>query len=167
MKRAIRILVFIISVSYCGITYSQNKYITLTSTDFIKGLDNIEYIRGKLIENGLTNIGKSMTGSTIAGLYECWQLKSLLYVDIIYKTATENTIKVGVHETFTGFPERLIRSFPKKNIGKNNEHIESVNVMPTNKTISYSLTFSKDTDNVNVFVWFDRPYYFFEYKHEK
>ena len=46
------------------------------------------------------------------------------------------------------------------------EHVSAVKVTPTNKKISYSLVFAKDSNNVRVAIWFDQPYYFFQYKVE-
>jgi len=167
MKIIIRLFLFVVSISYCGITHSQTNYVTLTSIDFVKGLDNLDYLRGKLIENGFTISRTSGAVGYTPGFYESWQFETMLYVDIIYKTVNENTIKVGVHETFNGFPERLIQSFPHKKTEKRTDHIEAVNIAPTNKAINYSLTLTRDSDSVTVFIWFDKPYYFFEYKREK
>jgi hypothetical protein len=167
MKTTFNLIVFVVSILYCGITYSQNKFVTLTSSDFVKGLDNKNYLREKLIKNGLTIVGKSGTGSTISGFYESWELKSLLYIDIIYSPGNENTIKVGINDTLAGLPKRLIQSFPYKKSEKRDDYLATVNVAPTNKKISYSLGCSRDSNKVRVVIWFDSPYYFFEYKDEK
>ncbi|MGA2407212.1 MAG: hypothetical protein ABSF81_10750 [Bacteroidales bacterium] len=167
MKIIFKLILIVVSILYCGITYGQNEFVTLTSSDLIKGLDNKDYLRKKLIENGFTIIGKTGIGITKTGFYESWQFKSMLYVDIIYSPGKENTIKVGIHETLTGLPERLIQSFPHKKIEKIDEHLPTINVTPINKEISYSLAYSRDSDNVRVVIWYDYPYYFFEYKDEK
>jgi hypothetical protein len=167
MKTTFNLIVFVVSILYCGITYSQNKFVTLTSSDFVKGLDNKDFLRKKLIENGLTIVGKSGTASTISEFYEYWALKSLLYVYIIYIPGTENTIKVGINDTLAGLPKRLIQSFPHKKTVKTDDYLSPVNIAPTNKEISYSLGYSRDSDIVRVIVWFDNPYYYFEYKKEK
>jgi hypothetical protein len=167
MKIIYRLVVFVFSILLCGVTYSQDKVVTLTSSDFIKGLNNKDYLRKKLIENGFSIIGKNGTSTTQSEFYECWQYKSLLYVDIIHGADKENTIKVGVHENFSGFPERLIKSFPYKKNENGDKQTVPVSVTPTNKEISYILDYSRDSDNVRVVIWFDHPFYFFEYKIQK
>jgi hypothetical protein len=163
MKILFRLILLVVSILYCGIIYSQNKFITLTSLDFIKGLDNKTYLRGKLIENGLTIVGKSGTGGALTGFYEYWSYKSLLYVDIIYSPGNENTIKIGINDTLAELPKRLIQSFPHKKVERSDEYLTAVNITPLNKEISYSLKYSRDSDNVRVVIWFDNPYYYFEY----
>ncbi|MGC1391906.1 MAG: hypothetical protein WA816_12795 [Bacteroidales bacterium] len=167
MKTVFNLAIFIISVLYCGIIYGQNEFITLTSQDFIKGLNNKDFLREKLSNNGLTAVGKNEAGSTINGFYESWELKPLLYVDIIYKPGNENTIKVGIHDVYTGLPQRLIKTFPHKKVENRDNNLATVNIAPTNKKISYSLGFSGDSNYVRVVIWFDDPYYFFEFKNEK
>jgi hypothetical protein len=162
MKILFKIIVIVISTLHSGITYSQNNFVTLTSSDFIKGLDKKDYLREKLLENGLTKTGKEADG-----INEYWSYKSLLLVDIIYSPGNENTIKVGIYDTLAGFPKRLIQSFPHKNGGRSDENLAAVNAAPLNKKISYSLKYSRDTDYVAVVIWFDDPYYFFEYNKEK
>jgi hypothetical protein len=157
----------VVLVLYTGITYCQNDFVTLTSSDFIKGLDNKDFLRGKLKENGYTIVGKSGIGKSASGLYESWHVKELLYVDMISDPGAGNTITVAIQENVTGFPERLIRTFPRKENEQRNAALPSVNVKPVNKDISYSLEFPRDSDNIKVLVWYDAPYYFFQYKEEK
>ena len=58
MRILFRLLVTVVMVLYSSITYSQNDFVTLTSSDFIKGLGNKDFLRGKLKENGYTVVGK-------------------------------------------------------------------------------------------------------------
>jgi len=167
MKTVCGLIVFVVSLISCEIAYSQKDIITLTSSDFIKGLDNKDYLRKKLTENGLTVVGKEGIDTTKTGSYESWKLNSMVFVDLIYNSDRENTIKVGIHETFTGLTERLIKSFPHKKNGNKEDHQSSINITPINKQINYSLAYSRDTDNIVVTIWFDNPYYFFDYKHGK
>lgn len=139
---------------------------TLTSSDFIKGLDNKDYLRGKLTDNGFTFVQKSANGNLHDAFFEYWQYKSLLYVDIIYSPGRENIIKVGINESFNGFPDRLLQTFPRKKMEARDEHVSSIKITPTNKKISYSLIYPRDSDNVRVFIWFDPPFYFFQYNTE-
>ena len=166
MKRVFRLILFAVSLLCCEIGHSQNDFMTLTSSDFIKGLDNKDFLRKKLTENGFTVVAKNGKDSIQNDVSEYWQFKSLLYVDIIYTPGKENFIKVAVNESFTGFPDRLIQSFPRKKMEGREEHVSAVKVTPTNKKISYSLVFARDSNNVRVAIWFDQPYYFFQYKVE-
>lgn len=167
MKRIFNLIQFVVSILYCGTIYGQNEFVTLTSSDFIKGLDNKDYIRERLIENGFTIVGESGIRIAKTGFYEYWQFKSMLYVDIIYSPGKENTIKVGINEAFTGLPERLIQSFPHNKNKNKEERLANINVTPINKKTSYSLVYSRDNDKVGVVIWFDYPYYFFVYTNKK
>jgi hypothetical protein len=162
MKILFKIILIVVSTLYCTITYGQNNFVSLTSSDFIKGLDNKDYLREKLLENGLT-----LTGKDGNGVNEYWSYKTFLLVDIIYSPGNENTIKVGVNDTLAGLPKRLLQSFPHKNAGISDANLSTVNAEPINKKISYSLKYSRDSDYVNVLIWFDEPYYFFEYNKGK
>jgi hypothetical protein len=167
MRIIFRLIMTVILVLYTGITYCQNDFVTLTSLDFIKGLDNRDFLREKLKENGYTAAGKGATSASTKGLYEAWQVKTLLYVDLINNSVEGNIVKVAIHESIAGFPERLIQTFPRKENEQRNAPLPSVNVKPVNKDISYSLIFPRDSDNIQVLVWYDAPYYFFQYKKEK
>lgn len=164
MKTIFNLIVFVVLILYSGINYGQNEFVTLTSSDLIKGLDNKDYLREILIKNGFTKVGKEGIDVTKTGFNEYWQISSMVYVDILDQ---ENTIKVGINEAFTGLPERLIQSFPHKKIENKDENLSTINVKPINKKTSYSLVYSRDSDKVIVAIWFDYPYYFFEYRHEK
>jgi hypothetical protein len=167
MKTILNLIVFVVSILYCGITYGQNENLTLTSPDIIKGLDNKDYLREKLTENGFIMVGKEGIDITKTGSYEYWKFSSMVYVDFIYNAGQKNTIKVGINEAFKDLPERLIQSFPHKKIEKRDERKSNIYVTPINKKTSYYLVCSRDTDNVAVMIWFDNSFYFFEYKHEK
>lgn len=167
MKTVLNKIVFVASILYCGIAYSQNEIVTLTSSDFIKGLNNIDYFREKLTENGFKIVGKERIDLTKTGSVEYWKLTSMAYVDILYSSAQESVIKVGIDEAFTGLPERLIQSFPRNKSEGRDVHLPNITAKPINKEIFYSLAYPRDTDKVVVVIWFDKPYYFFEYKREK
>jgi hypothetical protein len=167
VKKIFRLIVLVVSILYCGITYGQNIYINLTSSDLIKGLDNKDFLREKLAANGFKITGKNLIGTVSNAFYESWQYESSLFVDIIYNPGKENIIKVGVHENYKGFPERLIRSFPKKSTVHRDDPLTDVNVSPINKTVSYALEYVRDNYKARVIVWYDYPYYFFEFTDEK
>lgn len=167
MRILFRLLVIIVLVFYTSISYGQNDFVSLTSSDFIKGLDNKDFLRGKLKENGYTVAGKGVAGVSTKGLYEAWQVKTLLYVDLINNSVEGNIVKIAIRENVTGFPERLIQTFPRRENEQRNVALTSVNIKPVNKDISYSLVFPRDSDNIQVLVWYDAPYYFFQFKEEK
>ncbi len=167
MKILIRLLIVTVLILSCGIISAQNEFITLKSSDFIKGLSNKDFLRSRLRENGYKMSGKTGTESAAGGYYESWTYKNQLFVDIIYTPGEENTIKVGILDTFKGFPDRLIYSFPRKGGDNEIDHLSVVNKKLANKDVSYSLAYSSDTDKVRVYVWYDSPYYFFQFKDEK
>jgi hypothetical protein len=167
VKKIFRLSVLVILIFYCGITYSQSTFINLTSSDFIKGLDKKDFLREKLAANGFKLVGKNLIGTAATAFFESWQYEKSLFVDIIYNPGKENTIKVGVEETFAGFSERLLQTFPNKNNELRDDRLTNVNVTPINKKISYSLEYNKDNNKVHVIVWYDYPHYFFEYNDEK
>jgi hypothetical protein len=165
MKTKIKLIVFVVSILYSGITSGQNEYVTLTSAQIIEGLDNIDSLRAVLIENGFTAVKQE--NSTKPKFYESWQYNSLIYVDIIKRRGRENLIIVAVHESFTGLPERLLQSFPRKKNKKRDEHLANIGISPINKETSHSLIYARDNDNVGVYIWYDYPYYYFQYSIEK
>jgi len=167
MRAKLKLIVFVVSILYCGITYGQNEFVTLTSTQFIKGLDNKDYLRDILIENGFTAARQEKNSISKPKFYESWQYKSLLYVDILDRRGKENLIVVGIHESFTGLPERLLQSFPRKKIKKRDEQLANIDVTPINKDATYSLIYARDNDKVGVYIWFDYPFYYFQYSIEK
>jgi hypothetical protein len=163
MKTKLKLIVFVISILYCGITYGQNEFLTLSSVHFIKGLDSKDYLRESLSENGFTIIKKGKNKSLKKGYYEYWQYKSVVYVDIIYRPGKENYIIVRINKDFPDLAERLIQSFPHKNKEIRDDHLATIRVTNINKETSYSLMYSRDSDYVGVFIWYDDPNYFFEY----
>jgi hypothetical protein len=163
VRKLSRLTAFLVTIFFCSITYSQSTFINLTSSDFIKGLKKKDLLREKLVGNGFKMVSKNIIGTAASAFYESWQYESSIYVDIIFSPGKENTIKVGVLEKFAGFPERLLQTDPNKNNKYRDEPFASVNVKPINQKISYYLEYDKDNIKVNVIVWYDKPYYFFEY----
>jgi hypothetical protein len=167
MKIISKLIILAASILSSGVALGQNEIVTLTSSDFIKGLDSKEYLRGKLKENGYS-LGKKATTNIIQnGIIESWHYKSLLYVDIVYGPGQDNTVKVGIHESVADFPNRLLQSFPHKKVEDPEKNLPAVNIRPINKEISYTLSYPRDSDNVRVIIWYDYPFYFFQYKIEK
>jgi hypothetical protein len=167
VKNILRPVVISYLLLFSVIGYSQTSYINLTSSDFIKGLEKKDALREKLVSNGFKMVSKNLIGTAATAFYESWQYENFIYVDIIYNPRKENTIKVGVHETYKGFSERLLQTFPKKGNDYREESFSNVNVAPINKKISYLLDYNKDNYRAQVLVWYDTPYYFFEYIDEK
>jgi hypothetical protein len=58
------LIVFIVSILFCGPGFGQNEYITLTSSDFIKGLNNKDFLIQKLADNGFIKATKTGIANT-------------------------------------------------------------------------------------------------------
>jgi hypothetical protein len=203
MKTLIGLIVFVFSILNCGPGFGQNEYITLTSSDFIKGLNNKDFLRQKLTENGFITVTKTGIGITdiktekspedsktiknntdtktsksnadkkagkiaaLAALDESWNFKSMILVDIIYISENDKIIKVAVKDTYSDFYDRLITSFPSKRTNRRKEPPSDDNLKPASKTVSYSLLYTNDKSDVRVYIWYDAPFYFLQYKEEK
>ena len=165
MRTKFKLIVFVVSILYYGITYGQNDYVTLTSAQVIEGLDNKVHLTEILLENGFIAIKQE--NSNKPKFYESWQYNSLIYLDIIKRRGRENLIIIAIHESFTGFPERLLQSFPRKKTKKRDTNLANIEITPINKEISHSLIYARDNDKVGVYIWFDYPYYYFQYSIEK
>ena len=163
MKTKIKVIVFVISVLYCGITFGQNDYITLTSAQFLKGLDNQDILRAALTENGFTLVKKWKVQNLTGGIYEYWQYDSVLFVDIMLKKGHQNDITLRVYKDFPGLPERMIETFPSKNKELRDNYLTDIRVYHINKNTPYSLKYTKEDENLYVFIWYDDPFYYFEY----
>ena len=167
MRTKFKLIVFVVSILYSGITHGQNEFITLTSAQLINGLDNKDYLRERLIENGFTTVTQEKNSNAKPKFYESWNFKSLIYVDIINRRGRENLLIIAIHESFIGLPERLLQTFPRKKIKKRDEHLANIDVTPINIETTYSLIYARDNDKVSVYIWFDYPYYYFQYSLEK
>jgi hypothetical protein len=163
MKTKFKVIVFVISVLYCGITYGQNDFITLTSSQFLKGLDDQDILRNALTENGFTLVKKWKVMNLNGGIYEYWQYDSVLFVDMQLKRGHQNDITLRVYKDFEGLPERLIETFPSKNKELRDNYLSKIRVTHIDKNTAYSLKYTKDTENLWVFIWYDDPFYYFEY----
>jgi hypothetical protein len=202
MKTLTGLIVFVVSILYSGPGFGQNEYITLTSSDIIKGLNNKDFLRQKLSENGFikaakpginidniktensTTDTKSVKNSTdsqtkspaepkmsrsakLAALDESWSFKSMILVDIIYISQNDKIVKVAINDTYGDFYDRLITSFPNKKSNRRKEPPSDDNLKQANKTLSYSLLYNSDKNNVRVYIWYDAPFHFLQYREEK
>ena len=143
MKTKIKVIVLVISVLYCGITFGQNDYITLTSAHFLKGLDNQDILRAALTENGFTLVKKWKVQNLTGGIYEYWQYDSVLFVDIMLKKGNQNDITLRVYKDFTGLPERMIETFPSKNKELRDNYLTDIKVAHIDKQTAYSLKYTR------------------------
>jgi hypothetical protein len=163
MKAKVKVLVFLIAVFYCGITYGQNDYITLTSSQFLKALDDQDVLRKALTDNGFTLVKKWKVKNLSGGIYEYWEYDSVLFVDMTLKRGHQNDITLRVYKDFEGLPERLIESFPSKNRELRDNYLTDIKVSHIDKNTAYSLKYAKDTENLWVFIWYEDPFYYFKY----
>ncbi len=166
MKTKIKVIVFVISVLYSGITYGQNDYITLTSSQFLKGLDDQDLLRTAMTDNGFTLIKKWKNKNFSGGIFEYWQYDSVLFVDMMLQRGHANDITLRIYKDFEGLPERLVETFPSKNKELRDNYLADIRVTHINKKTAYSLKYVKENENLWVFIWFDDPFYYFEYMTE-
>lgn len=167
MKIKVKLIVFVVSVFCFGTTFGQDEYVSLTSSQLLKGLNDKDYLSTILTEDGFTLIKKSKAPTLKTKLLEYWQFKSLIFIDIIYSPGRENYIIVRVNKDFTELSERLIQTFPQKRNQEYKNHIEDINFTHINKATAYSLKYTKDGENVGVDIWFEDPFYFFQYTNWK
>lgn len=167
MKTIIKLIVIDIFILFCGVIYGQNSYTALKGSDFVKGLENKDNLRGLLLENHFYLSEKGKIGNTVAGHYEYWQ-SSVYYVDIMATPGKLNQIEVRVHETMTDIPQHIMldikRLFPTKSIEEQDEHLAIIDGTIINKETRCYLKYSRNTDNFQVVIWFDYPYYHFRFQ---
>lgn len=164
MKTKIKVLVIVISTFFCGITFGQNEYITLTSIQFLKGLDNQDILRDALRENGFVLVKKWKVQNLNGGIYEYWECDSALFVDMELKRGHQNAITLRIYKDFKGLPERMIESFPSKNKELRANYLEHIKVTNIDRKQAYTLLYNKDDENLLVSIWYDDPFYFFKYQ---
>jgi hypothetical protein len=163
MKTKIKVIVFVISVLCCGITFGQDDYITLTSAQFLKALDNQDVLRTALAENGFTLVKKWKVKNFTGGIYEYWQYDSVLFVDMTLRRGNQNDITLRIYKDFPDLPERMLETFPSKNREIRDNYLSSIKVGHINKQTAYSMKYAKDDENLFVFIWYEDPFYYFEY----
>jgi hypothetical protein len=91
----------------------------------------------------------------------------MIFLDIIYSPAQENYIIVRIHKDYTDLSERLVQTFPHKSTDELDDHIDHIKVNHIDKETAYSLKYSKDGQFTSVDIWYDDPYYFFQYTNWK
>jgi hypothetical protein len=163
MKRKVTLIVFVVSVFCFGTTYGQDEFVSLTSSQLLKGLSDKDYLSTVLTGDGFTLVKKSKIYTIKTGFYEYWQFKSAVFIDLIYGPENDNNIILRVHKDYPDVSERLIQTFPQKRNQEYVSHIESINLTHLNKESAYSLKYSRDGENVGVDIWFDDPFYYFQY----
>lgn len=163
MKIKFKILVFAVFVFCFGTAYGQAEFVALTSSQLLKGLKDKVQLDTVLNENGFTLIKESKIYTRKTGIYESWHYKSLIFIDMIYNPSMENYIIVRVQKDYPDLSERLIQTFPHKRNQEYEDHKEDINRTHINKSTAYTLRYTKDGDNVGVDIWFDDPFYYFQY----
>jgi len=86
---------------------------------------------------------------------------------VIYNPSLENYIIVRVHKDYTDISQRLIQTFPHKRNQEYENHIENLNFTHINKATAYNLRYTKDGENIGVDIWYDEPFYYFQYTNWK
>jgi hypothetical protein len=163
MKKKFKLIVLVISVLFCGIAYGQDEFVSLTSAQFLKGLDNKDYINSVMMANEFVLIKHYKMVNVRSGIYDYWQYETEIFVDMIYRPGRENYIIVRIYKDLADFAERLIETFPHKTSDKVNDNLSTIKVNHINKEKAYRLFYSQEGKNMGVYVWFDDPFYFFEY----
>jgi hypothetical protein len=163
MKTKFKLIVLVISFLFCGITYGQEEFLSVTSSQILKGLSNKDYLKGILMQDGFTMIKNWKIRNIKSGIYEYWQFKSEIFFDLIYNSSSESYIIVRVYKDVKDFPERLIATFPHKSMGERDDYLTDIKVNHINKKTPYTLYYSQDGKNLGVNIWYDDPYYYFQY----
>jgi hypothetical protein len=167
MKIRFTLIVFVVSVFCFGTTYGQDEFVSITSSQLLKGLNDKDYLSKTLTDNGFTLIKKWKIRKSKSGEYEYWEYKSMIFLDIIYSPAQENYIIVRINKDFSDLSERLIQTFPHKSNEELDDHIDHINVSHINKETAYTLKYSKEGEFTGVDIWFEDPFYYFQYTNWK
>jgi hypothetical protein len=142
----------------------QDEFIALSSAQFLKGLDNQDYLRKVLSDNGFTLRDKWKVKNLKGGIYEYWEYDSVVYVDMILMRGRKADITVRILSSLKDFPVRLLETFPfNENSRMGDLRPDNVNLTKFRKDKAYSLRYARDGRNFGVFVWYDDPFYYFEY----
>jgi hypothetical protein len=163
MERKFKIILIAIAFLSCGMSSGQDEFIALSSAQFLRGLDNPDYLHDILTQNGFELIKKWKVQGLKGGIYEYWQYESLVFVDMIRRRGQQGDIIVRVDKEVKELPDRLIQTFPYKRIEMIDDDLSKVNLRQLGKDKRYSLKYTQEGKNVGVFVWYDEPYYYFEY----
>jgi hypothetical protein len=163
MKIKFIIIAFAVSVFSSGTAFGQDDFVPLTSSQLLKGLNDKNYLSSVLNGYDFTLVKSTKIHTTKPGIYEYWQYKSEIFVDAIFTPSRENYIIVRVNKTNTDLSERLILTFPHKRSQEYERHLSAISLSHINKETAYTLRYTKDGINVGVDVWFDDPFYYFQY----
>ena len=167
MKIKFVIIVFVVSLFSFGTTYGQTEFVSLTSSQLLKGLNDKDYLNTILTNDGFALVKKWKIRKSKSGEYNYWEYNSMIFLDIIYSPAQENYIIVRIHKDYADLSERLVQTFPHKSTEELDDHIDHINVNHINKATAYSLKYSKEGEYTSVDIWFDDPFYFFQYTNWK
>ncbi len=144
--------------------FGQDEFIALSSAQFLKGLDNQDYLRKVLSDNGFTLRDKWKVKNLKGGIYEYWEYDSIVYVDMILMRGQKADITVRIYNEVKDFPERLLQTFPfSQTTIAGDTNFDRINLTRFRKDKAYSLRYSQEGKNIGVFVWYDAPFYYFEY----
>ena len=163
MKTKLRILILLVTVFSSGTLFGQDDFIALSSSQFLKGLENQDGLRQMLTDNGFTLTKRWKVQNLRGGVYEYWEYQGQVFVDMILKRGQQADIIVRIFDEVKGLPERLLETFPYNRTEMMDDDLSKVNLTRFRKDKAYSLMYSKDEKNIGVYVWYDEPFYYFEY----
>jgi len=163
MKIKLIIIAFAVSVICSGTVFGQDDFVPLTSSQLLKGLNDKNYLSSVLSGYDFTLIKSTKIYTAKSGVYEYWQYKSEIFVDAIFTPSRENNIIVRVNKDYNELSERLILTFPHKRSQEYERHLSVISLSHINKETAYTLRYTKDGLSVGVDVWFDDPFYYFQY----
>jgi hypothetical protein len=163
MKTKLFFVALVFSFLSVGIANGQDEFIPLSSSQFLKGLDNQDYLRKVLTDNGFTLTDKWKVKSLKGGIYEYWEYNSIVFVDMVLMRGQKADITVRIYKDIKDLPVRLLETFPFKQNGLKDASLSGINLTRFNKEKAYSLRFTQEGKNFGVYVWYEDPYYFFVY----
>jgi hypothetical protein len=163
MKTKLYFLALVLLILSFGTAKGQDDFIALSSSQFIKGLENQDYLRKVLTDNGFKLVDKWKVKNFKGGLYEYWSYDSLVFVDMVLMRGQKADITVRIVAELPELPVRLLETFPFSKNEMRSTNLSSVNLARFNKDKAYSLRYAQEGKNIGVYVWYDDPYYFFVY----
>jgi hypothetical protein len=166
MKIKFTLIVFVVSFFCFGTTYGQDEFVALTSSQLLKGLNDKAYLDTILTREGFTLINKSKSSKSQKSkseTFEYWQYQSRIFIDMISNAGKENYIIVRVSKDFGDLSERLVQTFPQKKDKVYDDRIEHIKVSNLSKETACTLSYSNRNENVGVDIWYDDPFFYFQY----
>ena len=87
----------------------------------------------------------------------------MIFIDLAFNNESENYIIVRVNKGYSDVADRLIQTFPHKGSRDYNDHADHIKISHINKKTAYTLKYSKNDIYTSADIWFEDPFYFFQY----